>query len=996
MIRTARNLLGLLLIGATTTGAAELRGSITDGNGQALAGVNIVVIDADSNPAAGAVSGVDGEYVVTGLPVGSYAVRVTHIGYRTITRSDVPVTAAGERVDISLESAVIGLQQSVISASRRREKALDAPASISVVEAEDIADQAALSVSEYVRNQPGIDIAKTGLVQSNVVTRGFNNIFSGAMLTLTDNRIASVPSLRLNAYNFIPVTNADIDRIEVVLGPGAALYGPNSANGVMHIITRSPLKSAGTSVQVGLGERSLRKGTLRHAGVITPQLGYKISAQYYTGQDWKGYDREEGRFAATDASRGYPATGFEVNSGRDSTFSSIRDFDIKRTSVEARVDYQPTDKLTGILAYGYNKADFIELTGLGAGQGQDWSYNYFQARVVYQDWFAQYYRNWSDAGKTFLLRSGDDIIDKSTFEVFQVQHSAFLGSRQRFTYGFDALLTRPDTEGTITGNNEEDDDINEYGAYLQSETGLRDDLDFVLALRYDDHNRLADAEVSPRAALVYKASDRQTVRATYNRAFSTPTTNNLYLDLVSSRDAFGLGAFAPILGFAPTIDVRAQGTYRSGFDEGFTFRRTPSGDPMYRSPFAPVLAAQLAALGLSAGTPGYSFDADGYVALHDPVATNVQWNIGRGAVLARFAPALATLVPGLIAQQLVAQGVDAATAQTVGQAQAAQVLAALPSLVPTQLSGLRNSMANLNPQTRGFDLVTDAYDVPRAKSTITQTLELGYKGIIGGNLVIAADFYRSDVEDFVGPLRVETPNVFLDPQVLGARLGEAFGAALADPAHAEVAAVLGALDQLALPGVSQGNNNGTAADELATIFAAGAAQIPYGTVSPEQAYDPTAVLLTYRNFGDVTLYGVDLSVGYYPTDNLNLSASYSLVNDDLFVFPNFAGSSDTVNVALNAPKQKFKLGVDFDMPAYDVRLGVQLRYNSGFPQDSGVYAGDVDAYSLVDFSARYDLPFDERLHLLANVDNVLDKRYQAFVGAPEVGRLTYLQLGLDF
>jgi outer membrane cobalamin receptor len=167
-------------------------------------------------------------------------------------------------------------------------------------------------------------------------------------------------------------------------------------------------------------------------------------------------------------------------------------------------------------------------------------------------------------------------------------------------------------------------------------------------------------------------------------------------------------------------------------------------------------------------------------------------------------------------------------------------------------------------------------------------------------------------------------------------------------------------------------------------------------VSPEQAYDPTAVLLTYRNFGDVTLYGMDLSVGWYPTDDLNLTANWSVVDDDLFAFPNFAGSGDTVNVALNAAKQKAKVGVDYRIPGLDLRLGARVRYNSGFPQDSGVYAGDVDAYTLVDLSARYALPFDERLHVLLNVDNAFDSAYQAFVGAPEVGRLTYLQLGVDF
>jgi outer membrane receptor for ferrienterochelin and colicins len=993
-LRSLRTLCAALCLLAAPVLAADLRGTVVDADGTALPGVNIAV-RAGGIEKGGAVSGRDGDFVVTGLAPGAYEVAVTHIGFQAQTRR-VEFGAAGASLDITLEGAVLSLEQRVVSASRTQEKALDAPASISVVESKEIETRSVLSVSEFVRDQPGVDFAKTGLVQSNVVTRGFNNIFSGALLTLTDNRIANVPSLRLNAYNFIPLRNDDIERIEVVLGPGAALYGPNSANGVMHIVTRSPLTSTGTSVDLGIGERSLRKGSLRHAGLITPDLGYKISAQYYTGEDWQGYDREEADLATTDP-RGYTASGFEVLSGRDSTLSTMRDFDISRQSVEARVDYRATDDLTGILSYGYNSGDFIELTGLGAGLGRDWTYQYMQARLLYEDWFFQYYRNWSDAGETFLLRSGDDIVDKSTFQVVQVQHSAQLGPRQRFIYGADVLLTRPDTEGTITGNNENDDDIDEYGAYLQSTTQLTDQLEAVLALRYDDHNRLADAEISPRAALVFKPRESQTLRLTYNRAFSTPTTNNLYLDLVSSRDAFGLGpAFESTLGFSPAIDVRAQGTYRSGFDDGFTFRRSASGEPMYRSNFAPAIQLQLAGLGMQPGSPGYSLDGDGYIALHDPVATNVQWNIGRAATLAQLTPALQTLVPSLIAQQLVAQGVDAETAQTIGQEQAATVIAALPSIVPTQLAGLRNGLANLNPETAGFDPVADAFDVPRASSTITQTLELGYKGIIGGNVVVAADVYRSDVENFVGPLRVETPNVFLDPQVLGQQLGTAFAAELADPENAQVAQVLGALDQLSLPGVSQGNNNGTAADEMAAIFAGGAAQIPYGTVSPEQAYDPTAVLLTYRNFGDVTLYGMDLSVGWYPTDDLNLTANWSVVDDDLFAFPNFAGSGDTVNVALNAAKQKAKVGVDYRIPGLDLRLGARVRYNSGFPQDSGVYAGDVDAYTLVDLSARYALPFDERLHVLLNVDNAFDSAYQAFVGAPEVGRLTYLQLGVDF
>ena len=157
--------------------------------------------------------------------------------------------------------------------------------------------------------------------------------------------------------------------------------------------------------------------------------------------------------------------------------------------------------------------------------------------------------------------------------------------------------------------------------------------------------------------------------------------------------------------------------------------------------------------------------------------------------------------------------------------------------------------------------------------------------------MVSADLYQTRAEGFVGPLAVETPNVFLDPRSLMEALEPAVAAQLADPNLAPVAQVLGALDQLTLPGVIEGDKDGGAADEIAAIFAAGAAGIPFGTVSPEQAADhPTAVLLTYRNFGDITLYGFDLAFGWYPAEDWNVTGRYSLVSDDCF--QNLSGIDD--------------------------------------------------------------------------------------------------------
>ena len=957
-------LLYALVLWAGVAFGAEgtLSGVVMGPEGEAIPGANVVLVsDLLPGGKTGAATDEDGRFRLEGLPAGEYQLDVTHIGYRPLTREGVGIVAGEQELTLTLETGIIFLDQSVVSASRRQEKVLEAPASVAIVEAEEIRNRPALSVVEHIRDLPAVDFSQTGLAQSNVVVRGFNNVFSGALLTLTDNRIARVPSLRLNAYNFIPVTNDDIERIEVVLGPGAALYGPNSANGVMHIITRSPLTSAGTNVNVGLGERSVRKAEMRHAGA-SDRLGYKVSAQYYTGTDWEYEDP------------------VEVQARADNPDIPPRNFDIERQSAEARLDYRATDDLTAILAAGYNKADQIELTGLGAGQAQGWAYNYVQLRLLYKNWFAQVFQNRSDAGdstrtaRTFTLRDGKPIVDNSKLTAFQLQHSATLGDIQRFTYGVDVLLTRPDTDSTITGVNEDYDQINEFGAYVQSETALSEMLDLVVALRYDDHNRIPEGEISPRAGLVFKPQETQILRLTYNRAFSTPSSSNLYLDIRSQKDPFEIGkSFEPVLRFAPAIDIRAQGTYREGFPNGWAFKRSGNGRPQFRSSFAPVAGMDPAA----------------YIDLGDPVFTNVMWGLGRGGVLS----ALNTpLFLGLATTQIgVLQELEQAEAEVAAQ----QLLGGLVALVPEQLAGLDNALLMLNLEkvaagdSAPFDPVADVFDVPLTGSTTTETFELGYKGIVGERLVVAADLYHTRIKDFVSPVQVQTPNVFLDPASLGAALGASVGGALAE--NAELAAAVAPLDNMQVPGTLSGNGNGSPVDEIVTLFASGAASIPFGTVTPEQAVDPTAVMLGYRNFGEISLNGLDVNLAYFPSDQWSLTGSYSYVDETLF-----EKVDDIADIALNAPGNKFKMGTSYTFGQQQLTLGAQWRYVGAFRQESGVFIGDVEAYSLLDVNASYLLPFGDNLRLGVDVSNALDNKHRTFIGAPEIGRLVFGQLGVAF
>ena len=937
----------LLLLFSISPAAAQetgsLAGRVASDDGTALLGANIVAEGDAIEGLRGTTSDGEGAFRIDGLPPGVYEVTASFLGYESVTSAGVAVRS-GEttRLDLGLAATTLMGEQVVVSASRKQEKLLDAPASISVVELDEIMNRPALSATDYIKDLAGVDQAKVGVSQSSTVIRGFNRTFTGSLLQMVDNRIARIASLRLNMGAAIPLTSEDIQRIEVVRGPGSALYGPNSANGVMHIVTRSPIGSEGNALSLYGGERSLRKATFRHASSVDGKIGFKVSGEYTKAREWEFDDPAE---------------------------VIARDYDNERLLGEIRIDLRPTDDLSIIGSAGYSRIKAIQMTGQGAAQAVDWSTRFFQARTQYKGWFAQIFLNMNNAGDTKLLRTTQPIVDTSRLTVMQLQHNFGLGDRQQFTYGADVLLTRPNTGNTTHGQFEDNDNLDEYGLYLQSETTLNDQVSLMLAGRLDEHSKIEDPVFSPRAALVIKPSPESTLRLTYNRAFGTPSSVHYFLDLIASSDPFGLGRNFAAAGLGPdrTIDLRTQGV-----NSQFTFRRGDNGLPMYRSPFAPV-----------AGLP-----ADAYLPMNDPASTNLLWGVARGAVLAQLTPQLQGLATPLIAQLLIARGLPAETAAQLAGQQAAQLAAAFPGVIPSALPGLTNSLGVLDTGTGSFNPVdpSSVRDVDPMRPSITETFEVGYKGVVGNKLVLTADFYRNKIHDFISSIHIVTPNVFLDPGPLSSAVGAGIARQLALPENAQLAQVAAALDNPAL-GLG-GNGNGSPVDELTALFVGTAAMIPFGTVTPEEATDPNAVMLTYRNFGEISYYGTDIGFSYFPSDTWNLSGSYSFISENLF--ENVDGIDD---IPLNAPNHKLSLAIGLKPPGTQLNLGARMRYRGAFEMADGVYVGDVDSHTVVDVSAAYEFP---RVTFSVEASNLLNKEYQAFVGAPMIGRMVMAGLAVRF
>ena len=184
----------------------SISGTVLDSkNKNPLIGAN-VLLDGTSQ---GAATNADGRYSITQVKPGDYTIVVSYMGYKT-SKTPVSIEAGGALTsNLMLDPEAIKLETYVVTASRRRERVEDAPAAISVISKAEIRRESNTNLGDYLKGTKGIDFTQSGIDSYNMTARGFNSSFSSRLLTLTDGRMANVPSLRLTAYNVIPVSFED-------------------------------------------------------------------------------------------------------------------------------------------------------------------------------------------------------------------------------------------------------------------------------------------------------------------------------------------------------------------------------------------------------------------------------------------------------------------------------------------------------------------------------------------------------------------------------------------------------------------------------------------------------------------------------------------------------------------------------------------------------------------------------------------------------------------
>lgn len=600
--------LGLMIVSSLF---AQVSGVVTDkSNNEPVSGIKVQI----KNSKTKAFTNSKGEFKIENTPNGKFDLVFTSLLWKEQT---VNTQAGTNGIKVMIESNTINTSEVVVyGASRRKEKITQAPAAISVVQPKDIEKAASHGqIARSIDKFPGVDVVQSGMNDFNVNMRGFNNSINRRVLVLLDGRDPSTPLLNLVEWNSFQSNLADVSNIEVVRGPGSALYGINAYNGVINITTAAPQDIQGTRVSTTLGEYNLFRGDIRNAGKISDNLFYKVNLGYSTqDQPWvKSRDNSEIRITTNkliDTLKGI----YKVDTIRNH-YGSLEYKGISPDVKGNRLGFGNIQNVDSLIQE-YNTATNL----FGSGR-LDWILDDENTTLVteigYSRYGGEYFVNQTgrilipDVEKPFArvaLNSENFNIQahwnrRNTIAPQVVLNAAASSAERSDVYVIDAQWNDAYLDNTlklILGASHEYQAVNTTvvgafpllapdglhnnfsGVYGQLEYDLLSNLKFVGAARFD-RSTFFDNQFSPKVALVWSPIENHTFRGTVNRSFLRPSYGDKFrrspaglpiaIGVIDSTIAsqFGIDRISDVNSMSawnlgnPTVDVESAISYEIGY-----------------------------------------------------------------------------------------------------------------------------------------------------------------------------------------------------------------------------------------------------------------------------------------------------------------------------------------------------------------------------------------------------------------------------------------------
>jgi len=432
--------------------------------------------------------------------------------------ADHMATSGTNVMDMDLEAL---MKIEVTSVSKRPEKLSDAAAAIYVITQEDIRRSGAASIPEALRLAPGLEVARQDSHTWAISSRGFNDEFANQLLVLIDGRSVYTPLFAGVYWHVQDLPLEDINRIEVIRGPGAALWGANAVNGVINITTKRAKDTQGLLVTVGGGNEEQGFATFRSGGKVGEDAYYRIYGKYLNRDN---SDLPDGSPAHDSWQMWHGGFRFDWEPGVQNLFTLQGD------------------------VYTGNLNQAVTVPSLNAPYSEELRdrVNTYGGNVLGR-WNHQFSENSELALKLYYDRTDRDRVvfaeRRDTFDL-DLQHRFPLGERQDIVLGLGYNVTADKLDNRFAVMfNPTKRTASLYSGFVQDEVQIiPDKLRLTLGAKLE-HNDYTGWEVQPSTRLSWSITKKQTAWFAASRAISTPSRAED--DIRINRQVFPPGAVAP-------------------------------------------------------------------------------------------------------------------------------------------------------------------------------------------------------------------------------------------------------------------------------------------------------------------------------------------------------------------------------------------------------------------------------------------------------------------
>lgn len=449
-----------------------------------------------------------------------------------------PASHADDYLDLSIEQL---LSAKILSVSKKIETLGNAPAAIYVVTHEDIQRAGVTTIADALRMVPGVNVARSDSNSWAISIRGFNSTLANKLLVLIDGRSIYNPVFGGVLWEAQDLFLEDIDRIEVIRGPGGTLWGANAVNGVINIITKPATETRDNLASVIFGTEETRTVNLRHGDNISDAAAYRIYAKFFQ-RDASQKPTGENTYDKWDGFR----TGFRVDWNNQFTLQG----DAYRTDAE---QLRPNFSL--IAPFSTIEKQTIRYEGVNL-LGR-WTNSYEDGSHL----SIQSYVDWAKRDEPF------NFIDDRFIYDLELQYNRAISSHHEITAGAGYRLLRDDEQGNknVSFSPQQRSD-NLYNIFVQDKITLSPDKWFLTLGSKFEHNEYTGTEIQPNIRLQWHFNPNQSFWSAISKAVRTPTP--IEQDLTSTLAT----ANAVRIAFVPNENFKSEElvAYEIGYRQQIT------------------------------------------------------------------------------------------------------------------------------------------------------------------------------------------------------------------------------------------------------------------------------------------------------------------------------------------------------------------------------------------------------------------------------------------